>query len=88
MSGRIVTPDGMIPGNEGQPDRPPTMRERLEAALDHWRFKRKDEAFATSLNCIAYLSNGLAGMAKLTEQMRTENEELRKRVSALEGKQP
>lgn len=88
MSGRIVTPDGMVPGNDGQPDRPPTLKERLDTALDHWRFKRKDEGFATALNAIAYLSAGLAGMAKLTEVMRSENEVLRNRVDALERKLP
>jgi len=87
-AGRIVTPDGMIPGNDGKPDRPPTLEERLNSALEHWRFKRKDEAFATALNAIAYLSSGLAGMAKLTEVMRSENDVLMKRVEALEKKLP
>lgn len=85
---RIVTPDGMIPGGEGKPDRPPTLEERINAALEHWQFKRKDQAFATALNCIAYLGSGLAGMAKITEAMRKENDELRTRVTALEGKSP
>jgi len=86
--GRIVTPDGMIPGNDGKPDRAPTLQERVDAALEHWQFKRKDQAFATALNCIVYLSSGLAGMAKLTEVMRSENDSLRKRVDALEKKVP
>ena len=87
MSNRIVTPQGFIPGDNGQPDRPPTLQERLDTALEHWRFKRKDEGFATALNAIAYLSAGLAGMARLTEQMRVENAEMRNRVAALEEKQ-
>jgi len=88
MSTRIVTPDGMIPGSDGKPDRPPTLKERLDTALRFWQTAQKDKAFATSLNAIAYLSSGLAGMAILTEQMRVENEELKKRVAALEGKLP
>lgn len=84
MSGRIVTPQGFIPGDEGKPDRPPTLQERLDLALKHWQFKRKDEAFATALNSIAYLSSGLAGMAKLTDVMRSENDVLRKRIDELE----
>lgn len=88
MSNRIVTPDGMIPGNDGQPDRPPTLQERVQSALEHWQFKRKDQAFATALNCVVYLSSGLAGMAKLTDEMRKENDDLRRRVAALEAKQP
>lgn len=88
MSGRIVTPRGFIPEGDGKPERPPTLEERINAALEHWQYKRKDQAFATALNCIAYLSSGLAGMAKITDVMRRENEALSKRVAALEAKQP
>lgn len=78
MSGnRIVTPDGMIPGGDGKPPRPPRLEERLDLALEHWKFKRKDEAFATALNAIAFLSMGVAGLAK-------SNEHLRQRLEALE----
>lgn len=82
---RIVTPDGFIPQGGDQPARPPTLQERLDLALEHWKFQRKNEAFATALNAIAYLSAGLSGMAKLTEQMRVENDELKKRLAALEA---
>jgi hypothetical protein len=85
---RIVTPDGMVPGQGDQPPRPPTLQERLDAALEYWKFKRKDEAFATALNAIAYLSSGLAGMAKLTKQLEDSNAALTKRVEALEAKAP
>lgn len=68
--GRIVTPDGLIPGEDGKPDRPPPMQDRIELALNHWKFNRRAEAFATALNCIAYLSNGLAGLAKSNEALR------------------
>lgn len=83
---RVVTPDGMIPGGEGKPDREPTLQERLDLALHYWKLKRKDEAFAMALNAIAYLSAGLAGMAKLTDVMRSENDALMKRIEALEKK--
>lgn len=92
---RIVTPDGMVPGGEGKPDRPPTLEERIETALEHWQYKRKDMAFATALNCIAYLGSGLSGFARITGDMRIENENLRnqvtaleKRLAVLEGKSP
>lgn len=86
MSNRIVTPEGFLPQGDGKPARPPTLQERLDAALEHWQYKRKDQAFATALNAIAYLSAGLAGMAKLAETLEKSNEELRTRVSALEAK--
>jgi hypothetical protein len=85
---RIITLDGLIPQGPDKPARPPTLEERLNSALEHWQFKRKDQAFATALNAIAYLSAGLAGMAKLTEQMRIENEDIKKRITTLEGRQP
>ena len=85
---RIVTPDGMVPGGEDKPSRPPTLQERLDQALHFWKFKQKDEAFATALNAIAYLSAGLAGMAKLTAHLEKSNEELTKRIAALEAKPP
>lgn len=82
--GRIITPDGFIPGQDGKPDRPPTMQERITSALEHWKYKRRDEAFATSLNCIAFMSNGLAGLAKSNEALRVENEQMRSRVDGLQ----
>lgn len=84
---RIVTPQGFIPGGDGKPDRPPTLQERVDTALEHWRFKRKDEGFATALNCILYLSTGLAGLAKLTGELKAVNEALSKRIAVLEEKQ-
>lgn len=81
--GRIITPDGMVPGQDGKPDRPPTLQERVELALEHWQFKRKDEAFATALNAIAYLSNGLAGLAKLSDRNQKDCFDLRKTVNDL-----
>lgn len=89
---RIVTPDGMIPQGDDAP-RPPTLEERLQTAVVMWKQGQKAQAFATSLNCIAYLSKGLAGLATLTGHMREEseglrkqNEELKKRIEALEAK--
>jgi hypothetical protein len=89
---RIVTPEGMIPQGDGAP-RPPTLQERVNEALEHWQFKRKDQAFATALNCILYLSSGLAGMAKLTQALEEKDkaregqlEELRSRLAALEAR--
>lgn len=69
--GRIVGPDGLIPQPDGG-SKPPVMQERIELALEHWKFNRKAEAFATSLNCIAFLSSGLAGLAKSNEQLRVQ----------------
>lgn len=83
MSGRIVTPDGQIPTPDGG-KRPPTLQERLDIALEHWQYKRKDMAFATALNAIAYLSHGLAGMAKITKQLEDGNAALVARVKAME----
>lgn len=69
--GRIVGPDGMVPQPDGS-SKPPPMQERIEMALEHWKYKRRDEAFATALNCIAFLSNGLAGLAKSNEALRVQ----------------
>lgn len=48
------------------------MKERLDLALEYWKGGRKNEAFATSLNCIAYLSQGLHGLAKSNEALRVQ----------------
>ncbi len=59
----------MIPTPDGG-SRPPKMEERLETALEHWKHHRRAEGFATALNCIAFLSNGVAGLAKSNESLR------------------
>lgn len=82
---RITTPDGLIPQPNGPP-RPPTMEQRIQTALEHWQFKRKDLGFATALNCIAYLSSGLAAMAKITNQLEQENDARKKEVAELKAK--
>ena len=82
---RIITPEGMVPGQDGKPDRPPTMEERLALALNLWKLQRKDEAFATTLNCIAYLSHGMAGMAKHVARIEKQNVALHERLIKLES---
>ncbi len=76
---RIVTPDGMLPQSDGPP-RLPTLQERLEQAVEHWTFKRKDLGFATALNCIAFISSGLAGLNKIVMTCEADNKALREAI--------
>lgn len=82
MSNRIVTPDGMVPQSDGPP-RPPTLQERLQTAVDHWQYKRRDLAFATALNCIAFISTGLAGLNKVVMNLEEENAGLKRAIHIL-----
>lgn len=68
MNNRIVGPDGRIPMGDG-PSREPTLAERLQLAVNLWNQGKKGEAFATSLNSIAYLSQAFAAFPKLTGEM-------------------
>lgn len=71
---RIYTPDGNIASSGGDKGgRPPTLQERIEEALRCWEAKQHDLGFAHALNAVAYLSNGLSGLAKLVNKLEQAN---------------
>lgn len=89
MTNRIVGPNGLIPTPDGK-GRPPTTEERIQAALNLWQQGRKNEGFATALNAIAFVSQGLAiistnflRVAQHEEAMKRELAELREDMKSM-----
>lgn len=84
-SNRIVGLNG-LPAGEPEPKKVKPMNQRLAEAHDHWRFKRKDEAFRETLGAIEFLSNLLAQLALGLDKMERQNQVMAREIHALREK--